>query len=312
VATVGIPLSGDGGDEPFYRQPGNKGARVDASYLQVDRHGLRTLGVHLIAGRNFRADEIQLVSKSNMSAAPPVAIVTQAVARTLFPRSNALGKTIYDAQGNPVAIIGITRNFMGPQEGNPAYDSVLLPQTPAAYGGYNCIVRTQPGRTAAIMKAAERHLAASNPARIIFLAHTLSWFERQQDAENRAMAIFLTAVSGLILVVTCLGIFGLTTFNVSTRTRQIGTLRAVGARKRDVVTRFLVENAIVLAVGVLVGTTLALGIGYWLTVEYRVPRLSIEFLALGVLLLTAVGQLAAWQPARRAAAVSPSVATRTI
>ncbi|HTX04577.1 MAG TPA: FtsX-like permease family protein [Steroidobacteraceae bacterium] len=312
VATEGIPLSGDGDDEAFYSQSGRQGARADASILQVDEQGLKTLGVTLVAGRNFRADEIQLLSKGHLGEEPAVAIVTQHFARALFPSGDALGKTLYDGQGNPLAIIGITHDFMGPHLSNHAYDSVMLPQIPGGYGFYNCIVRTQPGRARAIMQVAERHLAASNPQRIIFLAHTLSWFKRQQDSQNRAMALFLTAVTALILVVTCLGIFGLTTFNVSTRTKQIGTLRAVGARQRDVVAHFLLENAIVLAMGMLVGCTLALGIGYWLTTRYQVPRLNLAYLGLGVLLLGAIGQLAAWQPARKAAAVPPSVATRTI
>jgi putative ABC transport system permease protein len=312
VATEGIPLSGDGDDEAFYSQSGRKGARADASILQVDEQGLKTLGVTLVAGRNFRADEIQLLSKGHLGEEPAVAIVTQHFARALFPTGNALGKTLYDGQGNPLAIIGITHDFMGPHLANHAYDSVMLPQIPGGYGFYNCIVRTQPGRARAIMQLAERHLAVSNPQRIIFLAHTLSWFKRQQDSQNRAMALFLTAVTALILVVTCLGIFGLTTFNVSTRTKQIGTLRAVGARQRDVVAHFLLENAIVLAVGMVVGCTLALGIGYWLTTRYQVPRLNLVYLGLGVLLLGVIGQLAAWQPARKAAAVPPSVATRTI
>lgn len=312
VATEGIPLSGDGDDEAFYSQSGRKGARADASILQVDEQGLKTLGVTLVAGRNFRADEIQLLSKGHLGEEPAVAIVTQHFARALFPTGNALGKTLYDGQGNPLAIIGITHDFMGPHLANHAYDSVMLPQIPGGYGFYNCIVRTQPGRARAIMQLAERHLGVSNPQRIIFLAHTLSWFKRQQDSQNRAMALFLTAVTALILVVTCLGIFGLTTFNVSTRTKQIGTLRAVGARQRDVVAHFLLENAIVLAVGMVVGCTLALGIGYWLTTRYQVPRLNLVYLGLGVLLLGVIGQLAAWQPARKAAAVPPSVATRTI
>lgn len=312
VATEGIPLSGDGDDEAFYSQSGRKGARADASILQVDEQGLKTLGVTLVAGRNFRADEIQLLSKGHLGEEPAVAIVTQHFARALFPTGNALGKTLYDGQGNPLAVIGITHDFMGPHLANHAYDSVMLPQIPGGYGFYNCIVRTQPGRARAIMQLAERHLAVSNPQRIIFLAHTLSWFKRQQDSQNRAMALFLTAVTALILVVTCLGIFGLTTFNVSTRTKQIGTLRAVGARQRDVVAHFLLENAIVLAVGMVVGCTLALGIGYWLTTRYQVPRLNLVYLGLGVLLLGVIGQLAAWQPARKAAAVPPSVATRTI
>lgn len=126
------------------------------------------------------------------------------------------------------------------------------------------------------------------------------------------MAIFLTTVTALILAVTCLGIFGLTAFNVSTRTKQIGTMRAVGARKRDVITYFMTENAMILAAGILLGCILALGVGSWLSSAYDLPRLDLTYLALGVAVLAAIGQLAAWHPARRAAAVSPSVATQTI
>jgi putative ABC transport system permease protein len=173
-------------------------------------------------------------------------------------------------------------------------------------------VRTVPGRTEALMRIAQRHLASSNPQRVVFMANTLSYYRQLLDAENRDVAIFLTIVTALILSVTCLGIFGLTTFNVSTRTKQIGTMRAVGARKRDIVAHYLLENAIVLAAGAVVGCTLALGVGYWLSDQYQMPRLDLHYLAIGVLGLAVIGQLAAWQPARRAASVPPSVATRTV
>ena len=126
------------------------------------------------------------------------------------------------------------------------------------------------------------------------------------------MVIFLSTVTALILAVTCLGIFGLTAFNVSTRTKQIGTMRAVGARRRDVVAYFLTENAFVLCAGILLGCILALGVGSWLSSAYALPRLDPMYLALGMVILAAIGQLAAWHPARRAAAVPPSVATQTV
>jgi putative ABC transport system permease protein len=183
---------------------------------------------------------------------------------------------------------------------------------PGNYGTYFCLVRTVPGRTAALLQTARRHLATSNPDRIFILAQTLEFYRQRLDAGNRNVVIFLTLVTALILCVTCLGIFGLTTFNVSTRTKQIGTLRAVGARKRDVVAHFLIENAMVLIVGAIVGCTLTLGVGHWLSDQYQLPRLDLHFLAIGIITVAVIGLLAAWQPARRAAAVPPSVATRTI
>ena len=72
----------------------------------------------------------------------------------------------------------------------------------------------------------------------------------------------------------------------------------------------LAENWIVTTLGVLVGCGLALAVGYWLSTQYQLPRLDLYYLVGGVLGLWALGQLAAWQPAWRAAKVSPAMATR--
>ena len=73
------------------------------------------------------------------------------------------------------------------------------------------------------------------------------------------MGIYLVAVTTLLLGISSLGIFGLATFNVSIRTKQIGTRRAVGARRRDILRYFMIENAMITTSGILVGCGLALG-----------------------------------------------------
>jgi len=75
---------------------------------------------------------------------------------------------------------------------------------------------------------------------------------------------------------------------------------------------FLVENGMITSAGILLGCVLALATGYYLSVQYALPRLDLYYLVGGVLLLWVIGQFAAWQPARRAAGVPPSVATRTV
>jgi putative ABC transport system permease protein len=99
---------------------------------------------------------------------------------------------------------------------------------------------------------------------------------------------------------------------VSSRTKQIGVRRAVGARKRDIIAHFLGESALILGAGVALGTVLALALGQWLSDHYDEPRLDLVCVLAGIVTLCAIGQLAAWHPARRAAAVPPSVATRTV
>jgi putative ABC transport system permease protein len=174
------------------------------------------------------------------------------------------------------------------------------------------LVRTRPGERDTITRLVESHLAQSNPDRVINFVRPLTYFKNLSYLGDSSMEIYLLTVMGLVIAVTCLGVFALATFNVSTRTKQIGTRRAIGARRGDIVRYFLVENGLITAAGVLIGCALALATGYWLSLHYALPRLNLYYLVSGVLALWGIGQLAAWQPAWRAAAVPPSVATRTV
>ena len=309
TVTDGEPLTGNGGDTALWRHPGQRGRVVGTAEISTDSDGLKALGVPLIAGRNFRPDDIQPFTPGKQTPVSEI-IVTQSLAHALFPHGDALGKTVYGS--TPRTIIGITRNFMGPQLGAPVYNTVIYPMMAGQYGGYRLLVRTQPGRRAAVLRVARRHIAASHRYGVVQYAKTLTQDKQERDSGNRNVAILLAIVTTLMLATCCLGIFGLTTFNVGSRTRQIGTHRALGARRRDIVSRFLVENALILAAGALLGSALALLISDWLTSFYALPRLNVAYLLAGIVALAAVGELAAWQPARRAARVPPSVATRTV
>jgi putative ABC transport system permease protein len=177
--------------------------------------------------------------------------------------------------------------------------------------GFHYLVRTKPGRRDEIMRIASQHLAQSNVDRAISSVKSVEYFKEATYLTERVTVDTLMIVTALLLAVAALGIFGLATFNVTTRTKQIGTRRALGARKADVVRYFMVENGLVTTTGIVLGCALALGIGYWLSVHYQLPRLDLYYLVGGILALWGIGQLAAWQPAHRAAAVPPSVATRT-
>lgn len=304
--TDGIPLSGNGGDTALFLQPGHRGRVVNTAELPMDSQGLKTLGVSLIAGRNFRATEIE---PSSPEQAPPAqAIITESLAHALFPKGGALGKTIYGS--TPKTIIGITRNFMGPQLGQPVYNVVIYPMMPA--GVYFLLVRTRPGKSNAILHVVKSHIAKMHRYAAIPFTQTLSDAQRKMESANRNVAILLTLVTALMVGVCGLGIFGLTTFNVGSRTRQIGTRRAVGARQGDIVTHFMMENALIMMGGTLLGIFLALAASQWLTTYYALPRVSLAYVLVGVVTLWVIGQLAAWQPARRAARIPPSVATRTV
>jgi putative ABC transport system permease protein len=174
------------------------------------------------------------------------------------------------------------------------------------------LVRAEPGRRDAVMRDIEAKLGDSNAGRLLRWVRPMDYFVNQSYLDDRNMAIFLVSVTTALLAITALGIFGLATFNVSTRIRQIGTRRAVGARRMDIVRHFLVENWMVTTAGVIAGCGAALGIGYWISVKYELPRLDLYYLVGGIVVIWLIGLLAALQPSRRASRISPAVASRTV
>jgi len=315
IATTAAPLSDSGSSQAMVSRPRDADSNFDYEFgdgniFEVDEQGVQTLGTRIIAGRNFRADEILPVSPG-VSAVPSV-IVTQSYANRLFPNENALGRTVYDYLNRPRTIIGIMENMHGswPTVDHPdrLYLVPRLPEGPRL----TYLVRTQPGQRDMIMRRVEQELGPANPHRAVRWVRSLEQLKAETYMRDRNTGIFLTAVTVLLLAITSLGIFGLATFNVNTRTRQVGTRRAIGARRLDIVAHFMVENWLITTAGIFAGCAAALGVGHWLSMQYEFPRLDLYYLVGGVLGLWLLGLAAAWQPARRAARISPAVATRTI
>jgi len=306
-----IPLSGGGSATGYFSQPGEKGVQSVANYFEVDEQGIPTLGVKLVAGRNFDASVVTKPARNSSGFVAEV-ILTRAMAEELFPGQDALGKTVYDNLSHPARVIGIIDKMHGSWPSWEKLDHVALHPVIADEQQAKYLVRAKPGQRDAMMKLAEERLNAVDNGRIITHVRSLEYVAAGSYADDRAMAVYLTVVIGLLLGIAALGIFGLAAFNVSTRTKQIGTRRALGARRSDVVRYFLVENWLITTVGVVVGCLLALLLGYWLSTTFELPRLKLYYLVFGALGLWCVGLAAALVPARRAAGVSPAVATRTV
>jgi putative ABC transport system permease protein len=319
-----VPMGWSNQSRPVYLTPGAKTPALVVSAYSMGDHGLKTLGAHLVAGRNFRPDEIPPPPDQRDTRSPfgpgsdafPEVVVSESVARALFPHESALGRVFYSSTTSsttrmPTTIIGVMNDVIATSWASShfgTYDTMLVPRVSL----YGQLVRTLPGQRDRLMRVAEDHLATSNQNRVIDFVLPIEYFKRELYREDRNMAIFLVTVTALVVTVACLGIFGLATYNVNTRTKQIGTRRAVGARRGDIIRYFMVENGAITTAGVVVGCVLALFVGYWLSVHYQLPRLDLYYLVGGILALWGIGQLAAWQPARRAASVPPSVATRTV
>jgi cell division protein FtsX len=126
------------------------------------------------------------------------------------------------------------------------------------------------------------------------------------------VARILGAVIILLVFVTALGIVGMTSFSVTERTRQIGTRRAIGARRLDILRYFLTENWIITSLGVVLGVMLTYGFNYVLMNALNGTRLDWRLVIGGVVGMWLTSLTAAFFPALRGARVTPATATRTV
>jgi len=308
-----VPLSGSGNSSGYYSLPDKKGEESPANTYETDDHGARALGVTLSAGRDFEPnDVVYKQTESRERFYPASAIISSGLAKALFKDQPALGKDFYDDQSHPIRVIGVISHMQGSWVGWDKVDRTLL-YTRVEPPSTQYVIRVKPGSIDRVIAAVEVALRKRDPNRVLETPmRKMSDMKRRSYAGDSLMAVTLTTVTTLVLVFSALGIFGLATFNVNSRTRQIGTRRAVGARKLDIVKYFLAENWLVTSAGVIVGCAMALAAGYWLSTQYQLPRLDLYYLVGGVLGLWILGQLAAWQPALRAAKVSPAMATRNV
>ncbi|HEU5057874.1 MAG TPA: FtsX-like permease family protein, partial [Kofleriaceae bacterium] len=178
-------------------------------------------------------------------------------------------------------------------------------------GGTHYLVRTEPGQAAGLMRTLEDTLARVNDQRTL-RAQRVSEIKQAFFGPQRITAWLMGLVVALLILVTGLGIVGITSFLVTERTRQIGTRRALGARMVDILRYFLLENWMVTTLGILVGVGLAIGLNVALLTVIEGAKIGPVIVIIGAVLLWFIGLASALVPALRAARTSPAVATRSV
>ncbi len=299
-----------------------KQSTLNASIYMADDAFIDTLGLKLAAGRNFTADEYLDYSVINAPGYDgdgniPAAIITRSMADKLFPDGNAVGKSFYTWGDNPTRVVGVVDHLVRPsQQGGPEGHeySMVFPLRSAYTLGGNYVIRTDPDRRAEVLKSAVAALRGNGPERIIIDENTktMEALRGEYYQRQRSMVWLLSGVIIALLVVTALGIVGLASFWVQQRTKQIGVRRALGATRGQILRYFQTENFLLATVGIVLGMVLAYGINQLLMSKYELPRLPLVYLPVGAAVLWLLGQVAVFWPARRAAAVPPAVATRSV
>jgi putative ABC transport system permease protein len=316
-----IPLSG-GGSATGRRPVGSDEETATAPYFVVSADILETLGVELVEGRDFvdkdfpaDADNEEESDKDEESDEPTQRniIVTQAMADRLFPDGGALGKSIEGkSRASVETIVGIVKHMHGSWPLSSVADRVVFyAGMPASSRRARYVVRTEPRMVDDLYTTVETELLQLNEGRILEVK-TLAEIKASLYSDFEALNKMLAGLSVLLVVVTSLGVIGLTSFSVTQRMRQIGTRRALGATRFAILRYFLVENWVITGIGLLLGIVLTYGLNYLLAHLAELPMIDWPLVGTGMLFLWLVGLLAALTPALRGATVPPVIATRTV
>jgi putative ABC transport system permease protein len=309
----GIPLSGGGSSTSYKVDAQESTADVSGNYYDIDEQGLDALGVKLVAGRGFSHDILRYDTGQPTSEMVPEVVMTRDMAKALFGTDEgAVGKRVYDSLGQSATIVGVVDRMLGAWVSWDKLTQVVFHPVVPGPPFVRYIVRVEPGRRDALMKELETKLGESNRTRVISWVRTHDYYIERSYKSDTRMAVLLGVTIFMLISMTALGIVGLASFSVNARVKQIGTRRAVGARKLDILRYFMVENWVLTTAGVLVGCGLAYYFSYWLSTAYELPKLGIGYVIGGVFCMWILGQLAVLVPARRAASVPPAVATRTV
>jgi predicted permease len=262
------------------------------------------MGIPLVQGRGF--------TERDNANAPPVAIINEAMARAYFPNQNALGKRFSLGQGMPwIEIIGVTRDHRLHSLTETPFPHFDLPALQHPYGSFaRLVVRTKIDPLAVLPSARKEALALN--AQVEIERPTTVYDEVKNSIAAARMASSLTSLFGLTaLLLAGVGLYGVMSYAVSRRTREIGVRMALGARRGDVLRLTLRQGLLLTGLGLALGSVAALSLTRLIrTMLYGVGATDPLTFATVALLLASVALLACWIPARRATKVDPMVALR--
>ncbi|MFG1691229.1 ABC transporter permease [Gemmatimonadota bacterium] len=288
IPGVESPPDADGFQLPFYR--------ISPGFLE-------TLGIPLVAGRDLtEADRLD---------APSVVLVNEAAARTFWPGENPVGKEIRQAPGGtPRQVVGVLGDTKLERLGEAPKPAVYFPRAQSRDNDVHLVARgnLSPPEVVASLRRIVREV---NPGLVLMEAKTMEGHLSVMLFPPRMAALLLGACGLLALALATLGLYGVVSFAVSRRTREVGIRMSMGADEKAVIGMVLRGAMTVVAVGGVVGLLIAFALAQLIRQFLFGMGPSDPVTLLGVpLLLGGVAALAAYIPARRASRVNPVEALR--
>jgi putative ABC transport system permease protein len=283
-------------------QPSNP-ALPSAAFLMVSPGFFTTLGMQVKQGRTFTVADDQLTS-------PLTIVVSETFARRMFGSQNPIGKRLHigfnDLEGE---VIGVVADLRNETMDEPIVPSMYTPMGKAPAGLYGVLVRTEAEQ--AVMPLLRQAMLSVDRDLPPPLLSTMDALMADLVQAQHMLMVLLALFAAVAVVLTCIGIYGVTAYTVTQRTREIGIRVALGATDGAVVGMIVGEGLRLTLVAVAVGVAGAIALGrlargLW----FGVGALDLVTLVPVVLAVLGVTLLACFLPARRAAKVDPMVALR--
>jgi putative ABC transport system permease protein len=273
------------------------------------------MGIPLVRGRLFTEDEDRL-------SAPPVIVVTQEFAKKYFPHEDAIGKRVkfgisHDTaavgQGEATVggeIVGIVGDVKQQDLATAAYPTAYAPFNTFAIGFFSVVIRTDadPRAVEAGIKRAVREVDADLP---IYGLSTMEQAVSDSVSQPRFYMVLLGGFAVIALLLAALGIYGVISYTVTQRTRELGIRVALGATRQKIVRLVIGQGVWMAGVGVVFGLAASLALTRALaSLLFGVQKLDPITMSIAPLTLMGVALLGCYLPARRAARVDPVIAMR--
>ena len=307
-----LPLGGGGLGFGPIAVPGRpvdpREGELDADWDVVSPGYFTTLGIPLVQGRDF--------SEADRAGVGDVAIINEAYAAALFPGEDPVGRTLVNEGRTPsdnriITVIGVARNakyrFLGEAQRNFIY----VPLSQRYFGRANVLVKMASG--VAMPDAAVRRIVAGVDPALPILRQEALTDQMAVALLPQRLALFVSGGLGLVaLLLALLGIYGVTAYGVTQRTREIGVRIALGAPRAHVLALVLRQGLALAGIGVLLGALAAFGAtGLLRGLLYGVAPADAVALGGAAALLALAALAASWVPARRAARLDPVIALRS-
>ena len=266
----------------------------------------RVMGVRLLRGRGF--------TEADGPDAPRVVIINENMAKRFWPGEDAVGRRFRyggaQSQAPWMTIVGVVADMRRTGYDNPVRYETFLPYAQRTTGGLTLVVRTAGDPLALVppIRGAVRAIDADQP---VFEVMSMDQLLSNMIAQRRFSMTLLATFAALALVLGLVGVYGVTSYLVAQRTREVGLRIALGARPRQLVAMVVGQGMAVATIGLVLGLAGAIAVARLMAgLLYEVSPLDVATLATVVVLLAFATLIANWLPARRAARVEPLTALR--